>query len=156
MDPMHPLLTMFQSSCCLKDLQKNLWCSVKMCQTLWLSSLLVGQTEHKGRSVATTSARLSFFASSADMPSLPTFAKLWKQSHYQLINTLQTFLSPSYSKHRATEATHIITVCIYYMYIYIYIILQKTSLRGSLHGQDDWTLWSHQTWNNIKHLDKHS
>ena len=23
MDPMHPLLTMFQSSCCLKDLQKN-------------------------------------------------------------------------------------------------------------------------------------
>ena len=149
MDPMHPLLTMFQSSCCLKDLQKN--CDVVSKCVKLFGFHLCCLAKHSTKGVQLLRPVQAWVSLQA-LQTFLLFPPLRNFENNHIINLLTPCkrFCPLPTVNTGQQKLRILLLCIYIYHI------AKTSLRGSLHGQDDWTLWSHQTWNNIKHLDKHS
>ena len=149
MDPMHPLLTMFQSSCCLKDLQKNCDVVSKCVKLFGFHLCCLAKQSTKGVQLLRP---VQAWVSLQALQTFLLFPPLRNFENNHIINLLTPCkrFCPLPTVNTGQQKLRILLLCIYIYHI------AKTSLRGSLHGQDDWTLWSHQTWNNIKHLDKHS
>jgi hypothetical protein len=149
MDPMHPLLTMFQSSCCLKDLQKTCDVVSKCVKLFGFHLCCLAKQSTKGVQLLRP---VQDWVSLQALQTFLLFPPLRNFENNHIINLLTPCkrFCPLPTVNTGQQKLRILLLCIYIYHI------AKTSLRGSLHGQDDWTLWSHQTWNNIKHLDKHS
>ena len=119
MDPMHPLLTMFQSSCCLKDLQKKCDVVSKCVKLFGFHLCCLAKQSTKGVQLLRP---VQAWVSLQALQTFLLFPPLRNFENNHIINLLTPCkrFCPLPTVNTGQQKLRILLLC-----IYIYIILQK-------------------------------